>query len=80
MLEQRKKKINMAKSQNAFIKKQKEQERAKRKKQKQEKKEARKSAGNNGLEIDWDSAPVNKTLSKEEEREKMQNEKQNSNQ
>ncbi|MCB9197596.1 MAG: cold-shock protein [Flavobacteriales bacterium] len=70
----------MAKSQNAFIKKQKEMERAKKKKEKQEKKEARKSSGNNGPTIDWDSAPVNKTLTNDEERQKNQTEKQSNNQ
>ena len=71
--------LDMARSQNAFIKKKREQERAKKKKEKQEKKEARKKEEKNGPEIDWESAPENKTLTQDEERQKNNNEKQSNN-
>lgn len=68
----------MAKSQNAFIKKQKEREKAKRKKEKQEKKEERRQKSTGGAEVDWDSAPVNKTLTQEEKQQRAANENYNS--
>lgn len=70
----------MAKSQNAFIKKQRELERTRKKKEKQKKRDAKKLNGSNGPEIDWNSAPNNRTLTQDEERQRNQTEKQNNNQ
>ena len=63
----------MGRSQETFLKKQRETERATKKKEKQEKKELRRENSSSGPEIDWGSAPENKTLSKEEEAQKQNN-------
>ncbi len=74
----------MAKSPHSFNKRQREKDKQKRNKEKREKREERKlekaEAEDNttGPEIDWDSAPVNKTLSDKEESEKERIEKRNS--
>lgn len=60
----------MARSQETFLKKQREKERAKKKKAKLEKKELRRERESSGPEIDWSAAPENKTLSKEDEAQK----------
>ena len=64
----------MGRSQETFNKKQREKKRAQKKKAKQEKKESRKSEGG-GIEIDWDSAPINETLTPEEAERKANNNK-----
>lgn len=69
----------MGRSQETFLKKQREKERAKKKREKQEKKELRRENGSSGPEIDWGSAPENKTLSKEEEAQKQKNKLNNQN-
>lgn len=56
----------MSKSQETFYKKQREKERAQKKKIKQEKREIKRDSAEKGLEIDWSSAPENKTLSQQE--------------
>ena len=61
----------MARSQETFLKKQREKERARKKKMKQEKKEQRRENYSSGPQIDWSSAPENRTLSKEEENQKQ---------
>ena len=72
----------MAKSPHSFNKRQREKDKQKRNKEKREKREERKlekaENGGGGPEIDWDSAPVNMTLSKEEEAEKAANKDRNS--
>lgn len=64
----------MAKSSHTFQKRQREKDKQKKNKEKRERREERKlekaEADNNGPEIDWDSAPVNKTLSDKEENER----------
>lgn len=61
----------MAKSPHSFNKRQREKDKQKRNKEKREKREERKiekaENDSNGPEIDWDSAPVNTTMSKEDE-------------
>ncbi len=62
----------MAKSPHSFNKRQREKDKQKRNKEKREKREERKlekaeGEGGNGPDIDWDSAPVNTTMSKEDE-------------
>lgn len=69
----------MARSQETFLKKQREKERAKKKKIKQEKKELRREKTTTEPEIDWSSAPDNKTLSKQEEDQKQKNKLNNEN-
>ena len=44
-----------------------------KKREKLEKKESRRAASTGGSEIDWDSAPENKTMTKEEMDQKAQN-------
>ncbi len=64
----------MAKSGHTFSKRQREKDKAKRRKEKRERMDERKVQRQNGesggIEIDWDSAPVNTTLSKEDEARK----------
>ena len=60
----------MAKSPHTFNKRQREKDKQKKNKEKRERREERKlekADGDTGLEIDWESAPVNKTMSKEDE-------------
>lgn len=56
----------MSKSQETYLKKQREKKRLQKKKEKMENKNLRRDQDKGGLEIDWDSAPENLTLSKEE--------------
>ena len=56
----------MSRSQETFLKKQREKERAQKKKAKQEKRDTKRDSTQKGLEIDWSSAPENKTLSQQE--------------
>lgn len=56
----------MSKSQETFLKKQREKERIRKKKIKLEKRELKKENNSVGLEIDWSSAPENKTLTQVE--------------
>ena len=56
----------MSRSQETFYKKQREKERAQKKKMKKEKRELKRDNSQKGLEIDWSSAPENKTLSQGE--------------
>ncbi len=63
----------MARSQDTFLKKQREKERTRKKQMKKEKKEQRRENSSSEPEIDWSSAPENKTLSKEEEAQKDKN-------
>ena len=56
----------MSKSQETFLKKQREKERIRKKKIKLEKREMKKENNSGGLEIDWSSAPENKTLTQVE--------------
>ena len=69
----------MGRSQHTFSKRQREKDKAKKKKEKREKMEERKQVkaetDDGGIEIDWDLAPENKTLSKKEEDKKEQIEK-----
>lgn len=65
----------MGRSQETFLKKQREKKREKRKQEKKEKKELRKSNGSGGAEIDWDSAPVNETLTNLEKERRANNNK-----
>lgn len=67
----------MGRSQETFNKKQREKNRDRKKKDKLEKKETRRSSSSGGSEIDWESAPENKTLTQDEERQKTNNRKQN---
>jgi len=60
----------MGRSQETFNKKQREKNRERKKKEKLEKKENRRASSAGGSEIDWDSAPENKTLTQDEERQK----------
>lgn len=57
----------MSRSQETFNKKQREKDRANKKKFKIEKREAKKDNTERGLEIDWSSAPENRTLTHEEQ-------------
>ncbi len=63
----------MSRSQETFNKKEREKKRRKKQMEKQMKKEERRSSDSSGLEIDWDSAPVNKTLTSEEEQKRKEN-------
>ena len=69
----------MSRSQETFNKKQREKERARKKKEKQNKREERRENETSGLEIDWSSAPENKTLSEKEQKIKEANKANNSN-
>ena len=64
----------MAKSQHTWSKRQREKEKQKKNKEKRERMEERKhrrSEGDTGgMDIDWSAAPVNNTLSAEEQRER----------
>lgn len=64
----------MAKSGHTFSKRQREKEKAKRRKEKRERMDERKVSRQNGesggITIDWESAPVNTTLSKDDEARK----------
>ncbi len=67
----------MGRSQETFNKKQREKNRNLKKKEKLERKEMRRQSSSGGSEIDWDSAPVNNTLSQDEERQKAKQRNQN---
>ena len=67
----------MGRSQETFNKKQREKNRERKKKEKLEKKENRRASSTGGSEIDWDSAPENKTLTQEEMRQKANNRNEN---
>lgn len=71
----------MAKSSHTFSKRQREKDKQKKAKEKRERMEERKQEkaelGSSGIEIDWDSAPVNHTLDKEELKEKEAIEEKN---
>lgn len=56
----------MSRSQETFNKKQREKDRARKKKMKLEKRDSKKDNASQGLEIDWSSAPENKTLTQQE--------------
>ena len=60
-----------------FNKKQREKNRERKKLEKLEKKENRRASSTGGSEIDWDSAPENKTLTQEEMKQKANNRKEN---
>tara|TARA_B100001059_G_scaffold231940_1_gene268769 strand:+ start:362 stop:571 length:210 start_codon:yes stop_codon:yes gene_type:complete len=66
----------MGRSQETFFKKQREKNRERKKKEKLEKKENRRASSTGGSEIDWDSAPENKTMTQKEMDQKAQNRKQ----
>lgn len=63
----------MARSQETFNKKQREKSRAKKKKDKLEKRLAKKDDDSKGIQIDWESAPVNNTLTEAEEEKRAYN-------
>ena len=65
----------MGRSQETFNKKQREKNRERKKKEKFDKKENRRASSPGGSEIDWDSAPENKTLTQDEEKQKANNRK-----
>ena len=67
----------MGRSQETFNKKQREKNRNLKKKEKLEKKEMRRQSSAGVSEIDWDSAPVNNTLTQDEERQKANHRNQN---
>ena len=67
----------MGRSQETFNKKQREKNRNLKKKEKLEKKEMRRASSSGGSEIDWESAPENKTLTQDEERQKAKHRNQN---
>lgn len=67
----------MSRSQETFLKKQREKERQKKKREKQEKRETRREQTDKGLEIDWSSAPQNSTLTQEEEKLRASNKSRN---
>lgn len=69
----------MSRSQETFNKKQRSKDRAQKKKIKMEKRESRKDSSTTGLEIDWASAPENKTLSMKEEAQRANTKSQNLN-
>ncbi len=69
----------MGRSQETFNKKQREKNRERKKKEKLEKKESRRASSTGGSEIDWESAPENRTLTAEEERQKADIKKNNNN-
>ena len=66
----------MGRSQETFFKKQREKNRERKKREKLEKKENRRAASTGGSEIDLDSAPENKTMTKDEMDLKAQNRKE----
>jgi len=73
----------MARSPHSFNKRQREKDKQKKNKEKRERREEKKiekAEGDSpaGPEIDWDSAPVNRTLSDKEESEKEKIEERNS--
>jgi len=63
----------MGRSQETFFKKQREKNRQRKKMEKLEKRENRRASSSRGSEIDWDSAPVNTTMTQEEMAQKAQN-------
>ena len=63
----------MGRSQETFFKKQREKNRERKKKEKFEKKENRRASSTGGSEIDWESAPENKTMTQDEMEQKEQN-------
>ena len=63
----------MGRSQETFFKKQREKNRQRKKMEKLEKRENRRASTSGGSEIDWDSAPVNTTMTQEEMAQKAQN-------
>jgi len=63
----------MARSQETFLKKQREKKRNKRKMDKREKSDEKRSREKKGIEISWDLAPVNTTMSKEEKEQNISN-------
>ena len=67
----------MGRSQETFNEKQREKNRERKKREKLEKKEMRRQSSAGGSEIDWDSAPVNNTLTQDEERQKANHRNQN---
>lgn len=69
----------MSRSQETFNKKQREKERARKKKEKQSKREERREKDVSGLEIDWSSAPENKTLTEKDQAKKEANKSNNIN-
>lgn len=70
----------MSRSQETFNKKQREKERAQKKQMKSQKREHKKDSGDGGgLEIDWSSAPENKTLTQTEHSLKEANKAHNLN-
>ena len=69
----------MARSQETFNKKQREKKRMEKKKLKKEKRENRKNDEKSGVEIDWSSAPENKTLSSNELEFRKKQKENNSN-
>jgi len=69
----------MGRSQETFLKKQREKERAKKKMAKREKRDSKKGDASGGAKIDWESAPNNLTLTDQEEKLKSQNQSSNLN-
>ena len=64
----------MARSQETFLKKEREKKRLKKKKEKQEKRAFKEKGEKSGIpEIDWDSAPENKTLTEYEKSQRVTN-------
>lgn len=64
----------MGRSQETFFKKEREKKRLKKKKEKQEKRAAKEKGDKSGIpDIDWSSAPENKTMSEQQKNEKAQN-------
>jgi hypothetical protein len=65
----------MSRSQETFLKRQREKDRNQKKKAKREKRDAKREHSTGGLEIDWSSAPENKTLTPNEEKLRASNKK-----
>ena len=65
----------MSRSQETFLKRQREKDRNQKKKAKREKRDAKRDQSNGGLKIDWSSAPENKTLTSNEEKLRASNKK-----
>lgn len=65
----------MSRSQETFLKRQREKDRNQKKKAKREKRDTKRDQSNGGLEIDWSSAPENKTLTPNEEKLRASNKK-----
>ena len=63
----------MARSQETYLKKQREKKRSKRKMDKREKSDEKRAREKKGIEISWDLAPVNLTMSKEEKERNILN-------